>query len=89
VAAIQRGSPAALWLSDVRTDDSSLGVRTNQFGFTITWASGMTVVVEASRDLNDGNWQPVQTNTLTQDSLYFSDPEWTNYSSRFYRVRWQ
>jgi hypothetical protein len=29
----------------------------------------------------------LQTNTLAGGSFYFSDPEWTNYPSRFYRVR--
>jgi hypothetical protein len=42
-------------------------------------------VVEASTDLI--NWQPVQTNTLTSGSVYFSDPQWTNYPGRFYRLR--
>jgi hypothetical protein len=77
-----------LWLPDIKTD-SSFGVRTNQFGFTVDWASGMTVVVEASTNLSTANWYPVRANTLTNDSFHFSDPEWTNYSSRFYRVRWQ
>jgi hypothetical protein len=83
------GAPKALWLPELLIADSSFGVRTNQFGFTIVWASGMTVVVEASTKLNGGNWQLVQTNTLVDDTLYFTEPEWTNYSSRFYRVRWQ
>ena len=32
-------------------------------------------------------WQPVQTNTLTSGSPYFSDPQWTNYPGCFYRLR--
>jgi BspA type Leucine rich repeat region (6 copies) len=83
------GWPTALWLPEIKADDANFDLRMNQFGFTIDWTSGMTVVVEASTNLNNGNWQPVQTNTLTSDSLYFSDPGWTNYSSRFYRVSWQ
>jgi len=31
--------------------------------------------------------QPVQTNILTRDSSYFSDPQWTNYPGLFYRLR--
>jgi hypothetical protein len=30
----------------------------------------------------------MSTNTLTGAASYFSDPQWTNYRSRFYRVRW-
>jgi hypothetical protein len=38
-------------------------------------------------DLAHPVWFPLQTNTLTADFWYFSDPAWTNYSKRFYRVR--
>ena len=58
---------------------------TNQYGFNIAWASGQTVVVEACADLANPVWQPVQTNTLTSDSVCFSDPQWANYLARFYR----
>jgi hypothetical protein len=71
----------------VQTSDASFGVRTNQFGFTINWASGMTVVVEASTSLANPTWYPLDTNTLTSGTAYFSDPQWKNYPSRFYRLR--
>jgi hypothetical protein len=32
-------------------------------------------------------WSPLQTNTLTGGSCYFSDSQWTNYPGRFYRLR--
>jgi len=79
--------PTALWTPQMQTSDASFGVRTNQFGFNINWASGMVVVVEACTDLVNPTWFPVQTNTLTADSCYFSDPAWTNYPGRFYRLR--
>jgi hypothetical protein len=31
--------------------------------------------------------QPVITNTLVNGTNYFSDPQWTNYPGRFYRLR--
>jgi hypothetical protein len=77
----------ALWLPQIQTSNGSFGVNSNQFGFNINWASGMTVVVEASTSLSGGAWTPLQTNTLTSGSFYFSDPEWTKYPSRFYRLR--
>ena len=80
--------PTELWLPQVQTTDASLGVQTNQFGFTINWASGMSVAVDASPSLVNPTWTPLTTNTLTSGSLYFSDPNWTNYPSRFYRVTW-
>ena len=79
--------PTALWLPQMQTSDSSFGVQTNQFGFDINWADGQTVVVEACTNLFNPVWQPVQTNTLTGGSAYFSDSQWTNYPGRFYRLR--
>ena len=62
-------------------------MRTNQFGFNITGTSDLVVVVEACTDLANPVWSPLGTNTLTGDSSYFSDPQWTNYPGRFYRLR--
>ena len=82
-------------LNDLSTDclqrqisSASPGVRTNEFGFNITGTSNMAVVVEASTNLANPTWFPLRTNTLTGGSCYFSDPQWTNYSSRFYRLYW-
>ncbi len=66
---------------------TSFGVQTNQFGFTISWATNASVVVEASTNLFNPVWLPVQTNTLNGGTAYFSDPEWTYFASRFYRLR--
>ncbi len=81
------GLPTAVWLPQAQTGDASFGVRTNQFGFNITWASGRTVVVDASTSLVNPVWFPVATNTLPSDSSYFSDPQSSNYPARFYRLR--
>jgi hypothetical protein len=81
------GCPTALWLPQIQTGDSSFGVRTNQFGFNINWASGQTVVVEACTNLTNPTWAAIGTNTLTGDSFHFSDSQWTNYPARFYRLR--
>jgi hypothetical protein len=80
--------PTALWRPQIQTDDSDFGVRTNQFGFNISWASGMTIAVDAFVSLASPSWAPLQTNILTADSFYFSDPASTNYPARFYRIRW-
>jgi len=78
--------PTALWKPLVETSDGSFGMRTNQFGFNIIWASGMVIVVESCTNLVNPAWSPVGTNTLTGGSSYFSDPQWTNYPGRFYRL---
>jgi hypothetical protein len=49
--------------------------------------NGQTVIVDACTNLSNPVWQPVQTNTFTTGSAYFSDPQWTNYPNRFYRLR--
>lgn len=78
--------PTVLWQPRIETGDESFGVHSNQFGFNIVWASGQEIVVEANTSLTNSVWQPLQTNTLSSDSLYFSDEQWTNYPSRFYRI---
>jgi hypothetical protein len=79
--------PTALWLPQAQTSDASFGLRTNQFGFNINWASGKTVVVEASTTLVNPIWSPVSTNTLAAGSSNFRDPDSKNHPSRFYRFR--
>ena len=68
-------------------EDASSGVQTNRFGFTITGSSSLVIVVEACTNLVNPIWSPVGTNTLTGGSAYFTDPLWTNYPARFYRLR--
>jgi hypothetical protein len=70
-----------------QTNDRSFGVLTNQFGFNITGNSNLVVVVEACTNLASPVWQPLQTNTLSGNPSYFSDPSWTNYAAGFYRLR--
>jgi hypothetical protein len=82
--------PTALWFLPnplILTIGPSFGVKTNQFGFTISWATNLQVVVEACPNLVSPVWSPLATNTLSSGSFYFSDPQWTNYPYRFYRLR--
>lgn len=76
-----------LWTPKALTSDSGFGVRTNQFRFSIFWASDKVIVVEAATNLFNPIWSPVATNTLNGTSSYFTDSEGTNYPARFYRVR--
>jgi hypothetical protein len=62
-------------------------VRSNQFGFTITGTSNLSIVVEASTNLASPSWTPLQICTLTNGPIYFSDPAWRSYPMRFYRTR--
>jgi hypothetical protein len=80
--------PSVLWNPQVQSGGGGFGVQNNQFGFDITGSSNLVVVIEATTSLSNPTWVPLQTNTLNGSSLYFTDPQWTNYSSRFYRVTW-
>lgn len=80
------GLPVALWLPQAQGVSSGFGAQANQFGFNINWASGQKVVVDASTNLINPVWTPLETNTLADGVWFFSDPQWTNYPGRFYRI---
>jgi hypothetical protein len=83
------GLPTALWFLPtpvILNNSPGFGVQANRFGFTISWATNSSVVVEACTNLANPIWVPIQTNTLADGSSYFSDSEWTNYPRRFYRL---
>jgi hypothetical protein len=84
------GLPTAFWLLPnpvILNNNPAFGVQTNRFGFIISWATNLSVVVEACTNLASHTWSPVATNPLAGGTNYFSDSTWTNYPSRFYRVR--
>lgn len=84
------GRPTAPWLLPnpiILNFGSAFGVQTNRFGFIISWATNVSVVVEACTNLSNLSWEPMHTNTLTSGWSYFTDPDWTNYSGRYYRLR--
>jgi hypothetical protein len=81
------GCPAVLWNPQVQTGNASFGVRTNWFGFNITGTTNIPIVLEACTCLANPTWVPLQSCTLTNGSVYFCDPQWTNYPTRFYRLR--
>ena len=81
------GWPAKLWNPTIQTAAPEFGIRSNGFGFTITGTPDIPIAVATSTDAAKPIWTPLQTCTLTNGSIYFSDPDWTNYPTRFYRIR--
>ena len=75
-----------LWNPQVQTTNNNFGVRTNQFSFNLTGTASIPVVVEAWTNMG-GAWTPLFSGSVTNGSVFFSDPQWTNYPQRFYRVR--
>ena len=78
------GWPTVELFAPPKIGGGGIGIQSGNFGFTITGVSNQTVVVEASTNLL--NWQVIQTITLSGTSTNFTDPQWTNYPERFYRV---
>jgi len=81
------GHRAVLWNPQIQTGTADFGVKANQFGFTITGTENIPIVVEASATIPNTPWVPLRSCTLTNGSLYFSDPAWQNYPTRVYRIR--
>ncbi len=80
------GLPTELWNPLIAASGVNFGIQSNQFGFTISWAPDLPVVVEACTDLGNPVWQPLQSIVLTNGVFNFSDLQWTDYPARFYRV---
>jgi hypothetical protein len=80
------GIPALLWNPQPLASGANFGVQSNQFGFNITGTSNLPMVVEACTNLANPVWIPLQTNTLTNGSFYFSEPLQSNTPGRFYRI---
>ncbi len=80
------GWATKLWNPQMQTANSSFGIRTNQFGFNLTGTASIPVVVEACTNMG-GAWTPLFSGSVTNGSIYFSDPQSTNYPQRYYRIR--
>jgi hypothetical protein len=83
---IFQGVPAVLWNAQIQYGTASYGLRYNQFGFNIIGTAGIPIVVEACTNLASPIWTPRLNLTLITGSFYFSEPQGTNYSIRYYRI---
>ncbi|HXJ57072.1 MAG TPA: leucine-rich repeat domain-containing protein [Verrucomicrobiae bacterium] len=87
------GRPTALWYLPTpliltgANGNNNFGVRSNRFGFTISWATNLSVVVEACTNLANPLWTPLATNALVSGTNYFSDSTPPTLPRRFYRAR--
>jgi len=73
-----------LWNPQAR----SSALRSGQFSFDVTGTPDIPIVIEAATNLTNGAWVPLQTGLLSGGLLHFTDPSWTNFPARFYRIRW-
>jgi hypothetical protein len=81
------GIPAVLWNPTTQSANNNFVAGVSQFGFNIVGTADIPIVIEASADLAAGTWVPLQSCTLTNGSIYFSDPQSLILSARFYRIR--
>ncbi len=81
------GAPALLWNPQAEANPATFGVRTNRFGFNIIGMANIPIVVETAPKPAGAAWTALLSCTLTNGSIYFSDPQWTNYPTRVYRIR--
>ncbi len=84
------GRPTAPWMLPhpvILSHGPNFGMTTNRFGFVISWAANKPVVIDACSNLAAPQWLAVETNSLAGGASYYSDPKWTNYPTRFYRLR--
>lgn len=81
------GVSPVLWNPQFQSCAGSGGGPTQPFGLRITGTTNIPVVVEACADLVGGPWAPLQSCTLTNGAVEVTDPQWTNYPARFYRLR--
>ena len=85
-AHIQGNLPVVLWNPLIQTGDGSFSVRNSQFGFNITSTYNLPVEIEVCTNLSNPVWTPVQTLTITNGSVYFSEPFHANAPVRFYAL---
>jgi hypothetical protein len=68
---------------------SDVSIQAGQFQFAISGSSNQVVVIEACADPAVADWLPVGTNTLAGAASTFTDSQWRNHATRFYRLRSQ
>ena len=77
------GLPTALWNPTLQ----GAGISNGQFGFNIAGAGqAFPIVVEACTNLANPVWMPLQSMTLTNGLVYFTDTNWSNYPARYYGI---
>lgn len=81
------GRPTMLWNPQIQASQASLGVGASGFSFTIIGTTDIPVMVEASVGLESRAWLSLKSCTITNGSVYFTDSDWSNHPTRFYRVR--
>jgi hypothetical protein len=78
--------PAVLWNPQSQSAAGGMAAGTS-FGFNVVGTADIPIVIEASANPGSGSWVPLQTCTLTNGSINFSDPDSSTIPARVYRIR--
>ena len=73
--------PTSIWPQFLNAESRPVG-----FVFDIVASENQILVIEMCTDLSSGVWTPVSTNTIAEGSIEYTDVDWTNAPSRYYRV---
>lgn len=82
--------PLPPWNACIQSN-TNFGFKSNRFGFDVGGANWF-FAVDAATNLVNPTWFALVTNAIVNGGItngvsYFSDSQWTNYPTRFYRVR--
>jgi hypothetical protein len=77
---------SVLWNPAIQTGDGSFGFSNNQFGFNITGTPNIPIAVQVCNDLSNPVWSSLQTLSLTNGLVYFSDTTQTSGMGRYYKI---
>lgn len=79
--------PTELWNPSIQTSNENFGAQSNLFGFDIiNGTTNALVQIETCTNLSEEVWMPVITHTMTNGTIHFSDPSFSNHPNRFYRL---
>jgi hypothetical protein len=83
-----QGRPAVQWDPRILPDPGTFGIHGGHFGFTLSAAAQVPVVIEACSDPAVGDWTVIDAVVCDTDGIaHFSDPEAADAPSRIYRFR--
>jgi len=80
------GVPTMLWNPQAQPG-ANFGVRDNSFGFDVAGTTDIPIVIEACTNSASQSWVRLQSFTLTNGLIHFSDSGWINFPARLYRIR--
>lgn len=76
------GQPTVLWNPVAQ----AAGTSTSPFAFTISGTPDIPIAIESCTDFSNPTWSRLQTCTLTNGVLSFSDSSSGDFSAQFYRI---